>query len=233
MAKKTSTTFSVHYVCTNCGNEFDNKLTKGTSAPAFITCPNCECRTGRPAHRLAEMNKQKRGGSVSDVQAPDQNDEAEEEAVEEDDDDNEVQNADDGLTPEERAARVRDSLTDVHTNTHPENGDPTKRFILVGSNILNKRGEILGYVPASEESFEQLKAQFGGKKELQEFLQRIKVMPQTLVELYGVNPDECYFLEMLDRKWEHKRRNLPELPVLPALTDGDYDGYKKSLGIID
>jgi len=141
---------------------------------------------------------------------------------------------DDGISAEEKAERVKESLTEVHDSSSlkPENTDPTKRFILVGSNILNKRKEVVGYVPASEQSFEEVKAQFRGKKELEEFMRRIKIAPQTLVELYGLDPDECYFLEMLDRKWEHKRRMLPELPMLPALSDGNYEGYKKSLGIV-
>lgn len=222
-----STTYSVPFLCSNCGKEWNNKIKKGESIPKLATCPNCEVKKSRPTN------------GISKTKIVRENDELVSEA-----DDIRDEEYLKSLNPKDReqvlkqrseakATEVIESLTSVHENAHPENGDPTKRFIVVGSNIINKRKEIVGYVRASEESFEQLKAQFAGKKELQEFLARIKIMPQTLCELYGVKPEESYCLEMLDRKWEHKRRNLPELPVLPALTDGDYDGYKKSLGIID
>lgn len=225
-----STTYSVPFLCSNCGKEWNNKIEKGKPVPKLATCPHCENKKARPIN-----------GAIKKTVARDREEEDEDEDGPQDVEDGEYLNL---LSPKDReqvlkqraeakATEVTESLTSIHENTHPENGDPTKRFIVVGSNILNKRKEIVGYVRASEESFEQLKAQFAGKKELQEFLARIKVMPQTLCELYGVKPEESYCLEMLDRKWEHKRRNLPELPVLPALTDGDYDGYKKSLGIID
>lgn len=37
--------YTLYYRCTNCGNHFGQRLSKGTLAPDIIPCPKCECRT--------------------------------------------------------------------------------------------------------------------------------------------------------------------------------------------
>ena len=40
-------TYNLPYRCTNCGEEWTEKIEKGQRKPEMTRCPNCECYEGK------------------------------------------------------------------------------------------------------------------------------------------------------------------------------------------